>query len=199
MPALLALDVALLPPPDVTQRALDLSASLPEEASKGLRLDSGHLPHVTLTQLYVRENELETAFERIGDVLREQHPLRVLVTGGGQSNHTVWMTIERTPDLVALHERLMEALRGVERQHGGPGAFFEGEGHVGDVLWVAGYRLKSSLEKFEPHITLGHAAQPPAIDAFAFDASTVAACHLGRFCTCRHVLRRWTLPYLSPR
>jgi 2'-5' RNA ligase len=193
MPTLLAIDVALLPPPDVTQRAIESSASLPAEGSEGLRLDPLHLPHVTLVQLYVRENELDAAFERIDEVLGEQHPLRLLVSGGGRSRHTLWMTIERTPDLVALHERLMEALRGLERQDGGPAAFFEGEGRVGDVLWVAGYRLKSSLEKYTPHITLGHGAHPPAIEPFAFDASTVAACHLGRFCTCRRVLRGWTL------
>lgn len=193
MPHLLALDVALLPPPDVARRAVELSASLPEEGSQGLRLDAEHLPHVTLMQCYARENEIGAAFERIDQTVAAQPPLRLEVTGAGQSGHTLWMAIARTPDLVALHERLMDALRGLERQHAGPAAFFEGEGRVGDVVWVAGYRLKSSLERFTPHITLGHGAAPPAIEPFAFEASTLAACHLGRFCTCRRVLREWAL------
>jgi len=199
MSTLIALDVALLPPPDVTRRALDLSASLPPAESQGLRLDPEHLPHVTLTQQYVREEELDTAFERVDEVLRGQTPLRLLVTGGGKSGHTVSMTIERTPDLVALHEQLMEALRGVERPDGGPGAFFGGEGRIADALWVTGFRLKSSFNAFTPHITLGHATHPPAIEPFAFDATTVAACHLGRFCSCRKVLRSWTLANPPPR
>jgi hypothetical protein len=193
MPKLLAVDVAILPPPDVTQRAIALSASLPAEGSQGLRLDAEHLPHVTLMQLFVRAGELDMAFERITDVVRDRPPLRLVVTGGGQSNHTVWMTVQRTPDLLALHERLMEELRGVERQSGSPTAFFEGDARVGDVMWVTGYRLASSLEQYTPHITLGHADAPPDIEPFAFDASTVAACHLGRFCSCRRVLRQWTL------
>jgi hypothetical protein len=88
----------------------------------------------------------------------------------------------------------MEELRGVERQNGGPAAFYEGEGRVADVVWLAGYRLKSSLERFTPHITLGHALEPPDVEPFSFEASAIAACHLGRFCTCRRVFRRWTLP-----
>ena len=193
MSGLLALDVAILPPPDVSRQAMELSAGLRPEGPEGLRLDAEHLPHVTLTQCFVRESEIDTALERAGGVLTGQPPLRLMVTGAGRSGHTLSMTVERTPDLLALHERLMEALRGLERQHAGPAAFFDGEGRMGDVMWVAGYRLKSSLEQFTPHITLGHGAEPPAIEPFAFDATTVAACHLGRFCTCRRVLRSWTL------
>jgi hypothetical protein len=126
-------------------------------------------------------------------VLAGVPPLRILATGGGKSGHSLWIAIEKTPELAALHERLMEALRGVERPEGTPAAFADGDGRVGDVLWVAGYRLKSSFGHFVPHVTLGHGEEAPTIDPFAFDAATVAACHLGRFCTCRRVLRNWTL------
>jgi 2'-5' RNA ligase len=193
MSKLIALDVAILPPPDVSKRAMALSAALPEEESQGLRLDSEHLPHLTLSQQFVREDELETAFGHIDDVLRHCPPLRVVTAGGGKGSHSVWITVERTPELDAVHEQLMEALRGVERQGGTPAAFFGGDGRVSDVLWVAGYRLQSSFADFTPHITLGHGTAPPAIEPFAFDATTVAACHLGRFCTCRRVLRNWSL------
>ena len=193
MSDLVALDVVILPPPDVSRRATELSAALPAEGEEVLTLDAEHLPHVTLMQLFVRQNELDTAFERIDDIVRGQPPLRLRVNGIGKSNQTLWLEIERTPDLVALHERLMDTLRGVERQHGGPAAFFDGDGRVGDVMWVAGYRLKSSLEKFTPHITLGHGSEAPPVEPFSFDATIVAACHLGRFCTCRRVLRQWTL------
>jgi 2'-5' RNA ligase len=199
MSKVLAIDVALLPPPEVTRQAIELSASIPAEGSQGLQLDPEHLPHVTLTQQFVRDEELELAFERVNDVLRRYGPLRLLVIGSGKGGHTLWMAIERTPDLVELHERLMEELRGVERPDGAPGAFFGGDARVGDVLWVASYRLKSSFGAFTPHITLGHGAQPPAIEPFAFDATTVAACHLGRFCTCRRVLRHWTLAHPTSR
>ena len=40
---LLALDVALLPPPDVRQRAIELNAALPAEGSDGLQLDEDRI------------------------------------------------------------------------------------------------------------------------------------------------------------
>lgn len=193
MSDLLALDVAVLPPAGVAAKAMATSAALPAEESRGLRLDGDHLPHVTLMQLFARTNEMDEVMARVEDTLRGVAPLALRVTGAGHGAGTVSMTVEKAPPLVALHERLMEALRGLERPDGGTGAFFEGEGRLRDVLWVSGYRLKSSFHHFEPHITLGHGAQPPAVEPFAFEAGDVAVCHLGRFCTCRRVLRRWTL------
>ena len=193
MEKLLAIDVAILPPADVSTRAVELNASMTGEGAQDLHLDAEHLPHITLTQLFVREDELDVAADHIGAVLRGQPLLRVQVSGVVRSGHTLSMAIERTPALVGLHEQLMEALRGVERPAATPAAFFAGDARIADVLWVSGYRLKSSFGEYLPHITLGHGEAPPAIEPFAFDATTVAACHLGKFCTCRRVLRTWPL------
>jgi 2'-5' RNA ligase len=193
MSKLLALDVAILPPPEVRQRAIELSAALPSDSDDRLRLDAGHIPHITLTQQFIRVEELEPAYERIDDVLRAEAPMTVQITGGGKGGHSVWMAVERTDALAGLHERLMEALRGFERPGGTAAAFYDEDGRVGDVLWVTSYRLKSSFHHYTPHITLGPGDTPPHIAPFSFEATTVAACHLGRFCTCRHALRTWTL------
>jgi hypothetical protein len=105
----------------------------------------------------------------------------------------LWLTVERTPALLHLHQHLMDALRGLERPGGGPGAFHEGAGRVGDVLWVSSFRLESSFGAYTPHITLGHGPRVPTVEPFAFEATTVAACQLGRFCSCRKVLQAWRL------
>jgi 2'-5' RNA ligase len=193
MSELIALDVALLPPPDVSARAAALSAALPEIESPPLRLDDAHLPHITLTQLFARANELDQVHARVDDVLAGAAPVALRVIGAGQGTNSVWMAVEKAPALVALHERLMEALRGLERPDGSTAAFFEGDARLRDVLWVTSYRLKSSLHHYEPHLTLGHGAAAPGVEPFAFRADTVAVCHLGRYCTCRRVLRQWTL------
>jgi len=190
---LLALDIALLPPPDVRQRAIELNAALSAAGPQELQLDEDHHPHVTLTQLFIRAEELHAVLERVGEVVRALRPLVVDVTGGGHSHSTLWMEIERTPRLVELHELLMEGLRGYERPGGTRAAFVDGDGRVGDVVWVTGYRLKSAFHAYTPHITLGHGDKAPAIEPFSFEATTVAACHLGRFCACRRVLRSWEL------
>ena len=193
MSELLALDVAILPPPDARERAVRLSATLPDHESQGLRLDAGHLPHITLAQQFVRRDALDTIFERVDEALGGQPPMTIHVTGGGKGASSVWMAVERTAAISRLHERLMEMLRAFEQPGGGPIAFFERDARVGDVAWVTGYRLSSSLSAYTPHITLGHAAEPPRVEPCTFEATTVAACHLGRFCSCRRVLRRWEL------
>ncbi len=66
----------------------------------------------------------------------------------------------------------MAALRGVERAGGTPAAFFGGDARMGDVLWVSSYRANSSFVGFTPHITLGHAEQPPVVERMSFQAST---------------------------
>ena len=174
-------------------RAIAYSATLPGGGADRLQLDAQHLPHITLTQHFVRHDELAGTFAEIDEVLERQRPLDVTITGGGQSAHTLWMTIERTPELLDLHERLMKALTGLERTGGDAHAFFEGGGRVGDVRWVAAFRQHSSFGAFTPHITLGHGERPPAVEPIAFDATAISACHLGRFCACRRVLRAWEL------
>ncbi len=192
MSDLLALDVAILPPPDVRDLAIRLSAALPDADVEGLRLDAEHFPHVTLTQQFVRTGDLNRILERLDHVLRGQPPLTLHVTGAGKTTaSTVWMAVARSDALASLHERLMEALRDLEQVGGGPAAFVDRDGRLADVAWVTGYRLKSSVLAYAPHITLGHASEPPRIEPFTFEATTVGACHLGRFCTCRRVLRQW--------
>ena len=194
MSDLLALDVAILPPASVREHAISLSAALPDADFEGLRLDTDHLPHITLTQQFVAVDDLDRAFERLDSVLRGQSPSTLHVTGAEKTGaSTVWMAIERTDALVSLHERLMEVLKECEHAGGGPAAFVDHDAREADVAWVTGYRLHSSFLSYTPHITLGHASRPPRIEPFTLQAATVAACHLGRFCTCRRVLRQWEL------
>ena len=193
MAKLVAVDVAILPPPDVMARAIACSAALPRDGSDRLQLDAAHLPHITLTQQFVAYEELDGAYAEIDDVLEAQLPLRLRITGKGQSGKTLWMGVERTPELLDLHERLMNALKNLERTGGGQYAFLDGTGRIADVHWVGGFRQQAAFGAFTPHITVGHGTQLPGVEPMEFEATAIAVCHLGRFCTCRRVLRAWEL------
>lgn len=187
----LALDVALLLPTPVAALAVSLNRQLPPSESKGLVLDDTHLPHITLTQQFVRADRLEAALDLVDTIITGSHlPMQLEITGGAKGASSVWMGIRRTPPLTALHRSLMDALAPFEVT-GEADAFVDGDARASDVRWVAGYRVSASHARFTPHVTLGHASQPPRVEPFTFDATTVAACHLGRFCSCRTVLRRW--------
>ena len=195
---LIAIDVAVLPPESVSREAVRLSAALPPDGFRGLRLDGDRLPHVTLTQQFVRADELDGVLDVVGRALAGVHAPRLEVTGGAASGATVWMAIARTPALIDLHERLMAALEPFEQVDGTEAAFTGGDARPGDLWWVAGFRRRSSFAAFTPHITLGHAPAPPRVQRVTFTADTVAACHLGTFCTCRAVLRSWRLADRTP-
>jgi 2'-5' RNA ligase len=189
---LLAIDVALLLPPDARARVVEMNARLSADG-EALRLDDRHHPHVTLTQAFVRADELDAVLGRVDEVLRDAAPVALHTTGVTHSGTTLALAVDRRPELVALHEQIMEAIRGYERPGGTPAAFVDGEGRVGDVLWVTSYRLKSAFHAYEPHITIGHVAEPSEVPPLTFTADAVAVCHLGRYCTCQQVLRSWRL------
>jgi 2'-5' RNA ligase len=190
---LIALDVAILPPPIISTRAIELSGSLPEQESLGLRLGGDAIPHITLTQQFVPAEALDAVLDTVALTLTGAEPLCLMVTGAGGGQSAVWMAIEPAPILLDLHRRLMTNLAAFERQDGSPAAFVDHDARRRDVAWVAGFRRSASYEAFTPHITLGHAAMLPRVESMTFEATTIAACQLGRFCTCRHVFRRWEL------
>jgi len=192
---LVAVDIAILPPTPVSRLAIELSTALPrEESPQGLLLGGDdYLPHITLLQQFVSVDAMDTFLDRIGDVVRARRPMALRGTGGGMGSNAVWISIERTPALVDLHQQMLDAALPFDRERGDALAFVGGDARDRDVQWVTGYRISSSGPLFQPHITLGHAVRPPMIEPFDFEATTIAACHLGRFCSCRRILRKWNL------
>lgn len=193
MSQLVALDVAVLPPPEVSRRAIELSAALAGDDPQALRLGAACLPHISLTQQFVRAVSLDACLGAVDVILRGVAPLRLSVKGGGRGNTTVWMSVERSPALFDLHRRLMDALEEFEQADGTADAFVDHRARPSDIEWVRTYRRASSGAAFTPHITLGHSAHPPSIVPIAFEAATIAVCQLGRLCSCGRVLRSWAL------
>ena len=193
LPVATAVAIAILPPPEVANRAIALSEALPAGESQGLRLGAEYPPHITLTQQFISSQSLDSLLARLDSVLRHRAPLHLRVAGGGKGSNSVWMSIERSPELATVHEQLLQAAEPFEVTIGDSSAFFGGDARDRDVRWVCQFRRQASLDRFTPHITLGHASEPPIIEPRAFVATTIAVCHLGRFCTCRRVLRAWDL------
>ena len=189
----IALDIAILPPADVSARAIALSAALPADGSQGLRLGVDRLPHITITQQFVPFESLDLLLAQLDRLLRDCEPVPLRVTGGGKGSNSVWLTIERTPALANLHAQLLQTAEPFEVTTGDAASFFGGDARDRDVRWVREFRRESSFDRFTPHITLGHASEPPTVEPMAFVATTIAVCHLGRFCACQRIIRAWHL------
>lgn len=208
---LLAVDIALLLPEPVAERAKALNGTMlaagparpppprPKD-SEGLRFDSTHLPHITLVQMFVQRASLPALIARVDSVLGGFQPLVLRVTGFGSSTTAAHFAIEPNPSLQELHEALMDAVQPFEEAGGGAEAFYsDGEPpRDGDIAWVARFRANSSCGNFYPHITLGVGPPPEFREPFEFTAGRAALCRLGRFCTCRVVLREWVREFPQP-
>ena len=184
-----ALDIALLLPDAVAALAAVLNHRLDTGEPGILRLDATHLPHITLAQLFARDESLPELFRQVDRASSAFRPLTLTVSGLDDAS-TAMLTFEENGSLHALHRALMDAVRAFEVA-GGAGAFFtEGDlpARDRDVAWVAGYRGEHAFENYRPHVTAGHGQGAGPVEPFAFHADRLAVCHLGRHCTCRLVL-----------
>ena len=127
MPPIRAIDIAILPPPDVSQRAIELSAHLPKEESEGLRLGPAYLPHITLLQQFVDANDVPALFDRIAVLLQDHGSIALKVIGGATGSRSVWMEIERSTAVVDLHGRLLDVSEPFDAGAGDRGTFVDAQ------------------------------------------------------------------------
>ena len=189
-----AVDVALLPTPDLRRRLLTINRTLAPPPI-GFRFDRTHLPHLTLAQQFVRDDDIERLSRRIRRTLQGHRPLALTTTEASVVGTASTLGVERTAALMDLHRRLMDLLIPFDTDEGGVEAF-EADGDTprdADVAWVRGFRERAAYDRFSPHWTLGVGRVDTPVDAHTSVASDVALLSLGRFCTCRRVLASWTL------
>ena len=189
-----ALDVALLLPPESVAELTRLNARL-SSPSEGFQFDSGHLPHVTLAQQFVLNSEINVICNKLKHLANQYAPIRLCCSGLVASGATTSLRITESEQLFELHERIMNTLEAHVTQPGDAQAFFHGSetARHADIAWVNNFRNHSSGCRFEPHITVGKGTLDSQHTALIFSTSTLAACHLGKFCTCRHVFDSWSL------
>ena len=193
-PRLVALDVVLLLPRAATVALGRLNARL-QPPPGGFVFDDTHLPHVTLVQQFVRDRDLHVVLPLLGRLASETEPIPLRGTGLRRGRTTTSLGVDGGAALRRLHDRLLARLD----PHASPpvdASAFVADGEPardGDVDWVRHFRTQAAGARFEPHVTLGVGALGDAGPRIAFTATELAACHLGRFCTCRRVLGAWRL------
>ena len=193
-PAVLAVDVAILPPPELRHQLIGLNGML-SGPPEGFRFDDTHLPHVTLVQQFVEIGRLDSFTGAVGHLCRDVKPLPLETAEVGRGTTSVTLGVGRTPALADLHQRLMDDLRPFDAGDGTLASFVSDRDspRTTDLDWVAQYRARAAYDRYDPHITLGVGAFRDAPAPASFIASQLALCHLGRHCTCRRVIAQWSL------
>ena len=191
---LLALDVALLLPRAAAAAVGRLNARL-EAPPAGFGFDETHLPHVTLVQQFVREADLPAVLTLVGRIAVEAPPIALRGARLQRGRTTVSLSVDGGPALERLHRCLLEGLEPHAAPRADGSAFVDGgePARDGDIDWVTHFRAQAAGARFDPHVTLGVGSLGGPAPEIAFTATELAACRLGRFCTCSRVLGRWEL------
>ncbi len=194
-PSLIAIDVAILVAGEVAAAAVAMNRVLSAGRPDALHLDETHLPHVTIAQQFVERARLDELFAELDRLLRHEPALPLRVAAAAVDHGTVWLAVESTPDLQRVHESVMDAIAPFESPEGDAAAFHSGGEEIRprDVEWVRNFRENAGYAHYRPHVSVGHGAAAPAAMPLDFRADRVAVCALGRYCTCRVVLKDWKL------
>jgi 2'-5' RNA ligase len=193
---LIAIDILLEPDQTMIERARATNARLRQNYAAGYELDATHAPHVTLMQRFIRANDLDAVTAALAKVLATEQPTELRLKANGLE-YAMWQgvavtvfAVERTPDLMRLHQKVMETVAPFSVSGGTASAFVGGDANAETVAWVETFVPKSSGENYLPHVTVGVAqeafvkqlkAEP--FQDFAFKPVGVAVYHLGNFGT----------------
>ncbi len=193
---LIAIDVLLEPDRAMIAKADAVNARLRESVPTGYELDSTHAPHITLLQRFVRAKDLDAVTAALTKVFAAERPTELQLKAKGYE-YVMWggvavtvFVVERTPALMSLHQKVVEAVAPFSVS-GGTAAAFVGTGINAETIgWVEKFVPRSSGQSYLPHVTLGVAKEDFAkqlraepFDDFTFKADRVAVCQLGNFGT----------------
>lgn len=190
----LAVDVVLLPPEEVMDKAIELNKQLPEALDAGWNLNKENcLPHITVAMGVIQEDAIPKVEKILNEIAKNFKPLSLTipkVEHYESKNEVVsGLKVERTYELTQLHREVVEKIHKPLFTFDATVDMFYQPPKMQELgnYWKSRSPEKNILEKYDPHITLGK-GRVDIDKPFKFIASKLALCHLGKRSTCRNVL-----------
>jgi hypothetical protein len=193
---LIAIDILLEPDQTLIEKANAANAWLRANFPAGYELDATHAPHITLLQRFVCAQDFDAVTAALTQVVAVEKPAALQLRAKGYE-YVIWaghaltvFVIERTPELMHMHHKVIDAVTPFAVNGGTAAAFVGAEINPETIGWVETFIPKSSGENYIPHVTLGVAnedfvkhmkAEPFA--ALTFKPLGVAVYQLGNFGT----------------
>jgi len=205
---LVAIDILLEPDQTLIGKARLVNATLRENFPAGYELDASHAPHITLLQRFVRAKDFDAVTDALTMVFRIEWPTALPLKAKGY-DYVIWaghavtvIIVERTTELLRLHQKVIDALAPFSVGGGTAAAFVGAEINPETIGWVETFIPKSSGKNYVPHVTAGVAnedfvksmkAEP--FEAFTFRPDGAAVYQLGNFGTAAKML--WQSPRMN--
>jgi 2'-5' RNA ligase superfamily len=193
---LIAIDVLLEPDRTMVYRAKSLNARLRENYPDGYELDASHRPHVTLLQRFVRAKNFDAVTAAIWNDTENEQPTEMKLIAKSMEYvlfaglAAAVLVVERSPELMALHHKIADAVAPFSASGGTAAAFVGAKIEAGTIDWVETFVPKSSGENYQPHVTAGVATEPflkqlkaDPFEPFTFTSDALAVFQIGNFGT----------------
>jgi 2'-5' RNA ligase len=191
----IAADVVLLPDEATMNRAMEINRRLVARNRPEIVLSKKDcLPHISLAMGCIDEADVTAIQERLKLLAREASvgPLRILdvvASVNSRGETTCLLDIDRTEELQALHERVMQEMMPFFRHEVSAAMIYDDKVSGTTLDWIRTYPQKAAYAHFRPHITLGYGQVSAGLSfPIPFGVTRIALCHLGNHCTCRRVL-----------
>ncbi len=195
----LAIDVVLLPPDPVMDMALAWNRTLLKNGSQIIVLDKNHrIPHVSIVMGCLSIENLERAISVLKAVSASHRAMKLDVsrikTATTASGTVTSFDIEPSHELLRLHESIVTSFSPLLTQDTTEADLNDLPPIEASALeWINNYISDHCYNRFWPHITLGFGDSPNNLTPFTFEASRLAICHLGNYCTCTKILTETVL------
>ena len=198
--AKIAVDVALLPSEEVTDKAIEANRQLPDTPSSRIVLSRDDcLPHISLAMGCIGEKDIGAIGEILQDVAKEYFPDKLKIVGvyigtDASGRKVSLYHVEKAKPIQLLHETVMEKLSPFFTYDADAKMLLaEGEVAESTLSWINNFATGSSFEKYFPHITIGFGETKALEMPIEFTPARLALCHLGNHCICRKILTE--VPY----
>lgn len=201
MSEIIAIDVALMLPPEVEDLAMGLNKELiagqrAEGLVPAIVLDKNPcLPHASLVMAAVSRANVEKIAGELRELVNGLMPMELKIIGTyhmgtNEKPYFSGLEIEKNYKLQKLHEEIARVTKPYHVRDVNKEMFITGA-ETDDFIppYVGSFFDEQCGEKFWPHITVGHGELSNVLPQ-SFVVSAVAICHLGRWGTCREVLVR---------
>ena len=203
MENIIAVDVLLIPSEEMYAQAIQLNTLMHQKNPETIKLDAGHVPHITLLQCLIKEGDLpkvNNALKDLFEIIKNDTLIATnLFYDKSEEESFAMISIEKSSPLLELHKKTIEIVKPFMVQNGSHKAFVpnpDGSAISESTLnYVPNFVEKYSYENFDPHISLG-VAPKIFLDSLAenvfkpidFQAASLSVYQLGDHGTAQKLL-----------
>lgn len=160
---IIAINILLTPDKELYEHGIYLSELMSENNPESLALDGNRIPHITLLQAYINENDLpqiSQALKGLYSTIASQDLMaESLVFSKGKETSFAMIRIENSEPLLKLHEQVIALVKPFIVKNGSEKSFVPNvDGRKIDqftIDYVPEFIAKYSYENYDPHLSLG--------------------------------------------